>query len=58
MSTPVDIWTLQLGEQVRLTETATLPLIVHSIQRRRNRVRVVMPDGYLAWYAARKLYHW
>ena len=51
----VDVWTLKLGDKVALAPTATLPLIVRAIQRRRNRVEVVYPDDSVGWIAARKL---
>lgn len=51
----VDVWTLQLGDAVALTQTAALPLYVRSIQRRRNRCEVTYPDGSTGWIATRKL---
>lgn len=58
MRPAVDIWMLQPGkvlDAVALTQTATFPLYVRSIQRRRNRVEVIYPDGSCEWLAAREL---
>lgn len=55
---PVDVWRLQLSDAVALTQSATLPLYVRAIQRRRNRVEVTYPDGSTGWVPARKLLAW